>query len=98
MSDPTLQKSSIERHVHSVLLVLVVGLLGWVGNSLLAMSKSVTVLETQMGTITANFARVDTQLAGVQRVADAQRDMTDTNRQLDEIRRRIDKIERTDRK
>lgn len=95
MTDPSRERSPIERHIQSGLLVLVISLLGWVGSTMLGMSKSVTVLETQMGTITANFAKVDTQLAGVQRISDAQRDVTDTNRQLDDIRRRIDKIERT---
>lgn len=79
-------RSPLERHMQSGLLVLVMMLLGWVGNSLVALGKSVAVIETQMGSLNA-------QMAGTYRTNDAQRDMADINRQLDDVRRRIDKLE-----
>lgn len=80
-------RSPLERHVQSGLLVLVMALLGWVGNSLVSLGRSVAVIETQMGSFGA-------QIAGMYRTSDAQRDMADVGRQLDEIRRRTDKLER----
>lgn len=80
-------RSPLERHVQSILLVLVMALLGWVGSTLVKLTTSVAVIETQMGTFNA-------QMSGTYRTSDAQRDMADINRQLDDVRRRTDKLER----
>lgn len=87
MTDGNPNRSPLERHVQSGLLVLCVSLSAWVGSSVVELGRSVAIIETTMGMMTA-------QLAGAYSAKDAARDTITTNQQLDELRRRVDKVER----
>lgn len=80
----TIQPSrlGLERHVQSAALTILMLLMGWVGNTLIAVDKRTAVIETQFGTLAA-------QVAQSQPAREAARDMAEVNRRIDSIEARL---------
>lgn len=68
MTDPDTYQTArpgLERHVQSAALTILMLLMGWVGNTLIAVDKRTAVIETQFGTLAAQVARSRKRRAGV---------------------------------
>lgn len=75
-------RPGLERHVQSAALTILMLLMGWVGNTLIAVDKRTAVIETQFGTLAA-------QVAQSQPAHEAARDMAEVNRRIDSIEARL---------
>ncbi|MEO7917776.1 MAG: hypothetical protein ABIR16_09045 [Dokdonella sp.] len=73
----------MERHLHSVALLIIIGICGAAGTMLLNVDKGQAVLSTKMDSL-------EVQLSTMYRKADADRDRADTAKDIGEINRKIE--------
>lgn len=81
MTDPEnypTARPGFERHVQSAALTILMLLMGWVGNTLIAVDKRTAVIELQVGQLAA-------QVAQAQPAREAARDMLEVTRRLDAL-------------
>ena len=81
MTDPDIHQPArpgLERHVQSAALTILMLLMGWVGNTLIAVDKRTAVIETQFGSLAV-------QVAQSQPAREAARDMAEVTRRLDAL-------------
>jgi hypothetical protein len=71
-------RPGLERHVQSAALTILMLLMGWVGNTLIAVDKRTAVIELQVGQLAA-------QVAQAQPAREAARDMLEVSRRLDAL-------------
>jgi hypothetical protein len=71
-------RPGLERHVQSAALTILMLLMGWVGNTLIAVDKRTAVIELQVGQLAA-------QVAQAQPAREAARDMIEVSRRLDAL-------------
>ena len=71
-------RPGLERHVQSAALTILMLLMGWVGNTLIAVDKRTAVIELQVGQLAA-------QVAQAQPAREAARDMLEVTRRLDAL-------------
>jgi len=90
----TEQKSSLERHVQSLIGVLVVGLLGWVGLTLQTMTESVARLEEKVAGLERQLDFLQGQTRDRYTRGDATRDFDVMRKVLDDHADRIKTLEK----
>jgi hypothetical protein len=75
-----------ERHLQTLMLAVVTGLLVWVGQTLISVDKRTAVLESKLQDATE-------RLSLMQPASEARRDVADITRRLDAVERRLDTMQ-----
>lgn len=78
--------STIERHIQTGVMIVLIGVMTWVGSTVNSTDKRTAVIETNLGHLTE-------RLREMQPASEARRDVADINRRLDASDKRIDAIE-----
>lgn len=91
--------SAFERHLQTGLVVLVVGVMSWVGVSVNETSRSMATMQERVSWMSDSIKDLKTQLAetsnGRYTINDAERDKALYDRRLVQVERRIEVIERS---
>lgn len=77
---------NIEKHAQTIVLAVLVGLLAWVGSTLISVDKRTAVIEEKLQGALA-------RLSEMQPASEARRDVADITRRLDAVERRLDQLQ-----
>ena len=84
------ERSAVERHAQSLLLVIVAGLIGWVGLSISSMGQMIARLEERVTYMTTQISDLKN---GNYTQTDAVRDIGRVDGRIDELSGRVQRLE-----